>query len=138
MSDKEIAETIHKLLTLLLDKKNEGNLGNILEEINKIITKHSDTSAIQEEEIIKNNPNSEQNAAQNTTSNAELDATTTPEQYAAPNTGPNAIVGGKKALTKYNIFMRSELERLKQKKPKADHKTRFKEAVNNWKKSNKQ
>ena len=46
--------------------------------------------------------------------------------------------GGKKALTKYNIFMRSELEKLKLKKPKADYKTRFKEAVNNWKKSNKQ
>ena len=47
------------------------------------------------------------------------------------------IEGGKKALTKYNIFMRSELEKLKLKKPKADYKTRFKEAVNNWK-SNKQ
>lgn len=34
--------------------------------------------------------------------------------------------------------MKSELERLKQKKPKADYKARFKEAVNNWKKSNKQ
>ena len=47
------------------------------------------------------------------------------------------IEGGKKALTKYNIFMKSELEKLKLKKPKADYKTRFKEAVNNWK-SNKQ
>ena len=45
--------------------------------------------------------------------------------------------GGKKASTKYNIFMKSELERLKLKKPKADYKTRFKEAANNWKKNNK-
>jgi hypothetical protein len=45
--------------------------------------------------------------------------------------------GGKKASTKYNIFMKSELERLKLKKPNADYKTRLKEAANNWKKNNK-
>ena len=49
----------------------------------------------------------------------------------------NNKIGGKKILTKYNIFMRTELERLKKKDPNVDHKTRFKNAVNNWKKNNK-
>lgn len=44
---------------------------------------------------------------------------------------------GGKTLTKYNIFMRAELDRLKKKNPNVDHKTRFKNAVNNWKKNNK-
>ena len=134
MSDKEIAETIHKLLTLLLDPEKQEKINDILEEINKIITKHSDTSAIQEEVNAENDQNAEPNAKTTPEQYAEQDA----KQDTGPNTGPNAIGGGKKTLTKYNIFMKSELERLKQKKPKADYKARFKEAVNNWKKSNKQ
>jgi hypothetical protein len=124
MSDNEIAKTIHKLLTLLLDPEKKEKINDILKQINKIITESSNTSAIQE---VKSAEDSQ-----------ESDAKTKLELDAGLDARPNAIGGGKKALTKYNIFMRSELERLKQKKPKADYKARFKEAVNNWKKSNKQ
>lgn len=132
MSDKEIAETIHKLLTLLLDPKKKEKINDILKQINKIITESSNTSAIQE---VKSAEDSQESDAK---TKLELDAAPDAELNAGLDARPNAIEGGKKALTKYNIFMRSELERLKQKKPKADYKARFKEAVNNWKKSNKQ
>jgi vacuolar-type H+-ATPase subunit I/STV1 len=132
MSDNEIAKTIHKLLTLLLDPEKKEKINDILKQINKIITESSNTSAIQE---VKSAEDSQESDAK---TKLELDAAPDAELNAGLDARPNAIGGGKKALTKYNIFMRSELERLKQKKPKADYKARFKEAVNNWKKSNKQ
>ena len=41
-------------------------------------------------------------------------------------------LGGKRKPSKYNIFMKKELERLKKKDPSSDHKQRFKDAVKNW------
>jgi len=48
----------------------------------------------------------------------------------------NTIEGGKRKQSKYNIFMKNELERLKKLNPNKDHKLRFKEAVSNWNKKN--
>jgi len=42
------------------------------------------------------------------------------------------VEGGKRKPSKYNIFMKKELERLKKKDPSSDHKQRFKDAVKNW------
>jgi hypothetical protein len=44
------------------------------------------------------------------------------------------IEGGKRKKNPYNIFMGKELKRLKKIKPNMDHKLRFKEAAQNWKK----
>lgn len=109
MSDKKCLKTIQNLINLVSTETNEEDKKlSILTQIDVIINNSTTTNV----EGVKDVEDSE-------------------------NPRDPKIEGGKKALTKYNIFMRSELEKLKLKKPKADYKTRFKEAVNNWK-SNKQ
>jgi hypothetical protein len=118
MSDKKVLKTIQNLINLVSTETNEEDKKlSILTQIDVIINNSTTTNV----EGVK-----------------DVEGVEDPENLGDPKSGDPKIEGGKKALTKYNIFMRSELEKLKLKKPKADYKTRFKEAVNNWKKSNKQ
>ncbi|EAU92606.1 hypothetical protein CC1G_06617 [Coprinopsis cinerea okayama7 len=43
--------------------------------------------------------------------------------------------GGKKKLTAFNLFMKTEMARLKETEPDMTHKDRFKQATENWKNS---
>ncbi|TEB38637.1 hypothetical protein FA13DRAFT_1724558 [Coprinellus micaceus] len=45
--------------------------------------------------------------------------------------------GGKKKLTAFNLFMKTEMARLKEDEPELSHKDRFKLATSNWKDSDK-
>ncbi|TFK26797.1 hypothetical protein FA15DRAFT_587650, partial [Coprinopsis marcescibilis] len=45
--------------------------------------------------------------------------------------------GGKKKLTAFNLFMKTEMARLKEEEPELTHKERFKLATENWKDSSK-
>ncbi|KAH6916680.1 hypothetical protein BKA70DRAFT_1250262 [Coprinopsis sp. MPI-PUGE-AT-0042] len=45
--------------------------------------------------------------------------------------------GGKKKLTAFNLFMKTEMARLKEDEPELSHKERFKLATENWKDSDK-
>ncbi|KAJ2934332.1 hypothetical protein H1R20_g2762, partial [Candolleomyces eurysporus] len=45
--------------------------------------------------------------------------------------------GGKKKLTAFNLFMKTEMARLKESEPTLSHKDRFKLATSNWKDSDK-
>lgn len=122
MSDKKCLKTIQNLINLVSTEtyKEEKKL-SILTQIDVIINNSTiEDASVEDPKDTGTVNNLENQENQENTKKIKMDG------------------GGKKALTKYNIFMRSELEKLKLKKPKADYKTRFKEAVNNWKKSNKQ
>jgi hypothetical protein len=122
MSDKKCLETIQNLINLVSTETNEEDKKlSILTQIDVIINNSTiEDASVEDPKDTGTVNNLENQENQENTKKIKMDG------------------GGKKALTKYNIFMRSELEKLKLKKPKADYKTRFKEAVNNWKKSNKQ
>ncbi|CAE6493413.1 unnamed protein product [Rhizoctonia solani] len=45
---------------------------------------------------------------------------------------PSAATGSKKKSSPYNIYMKSELARLKEKNPEMSHKERFKTAATSW------
>ena len=119
MTDKN---SLNELKTYIITKtdQNKYTTADIIDIISKLL------------EIIrtKEHPTTDPTVSNVPIVNKEAAAAAAEAEAAAELT--EIVVGGKRKPSKYNIFMKKELERLKKKDPSSDHKQRFKDAVKNW------
>ena len=105
----------------------DDKLHNTFNIINDIIQKYKQDDEDKGKVLIKL-------IRENITNITNTNITNTNKQSLSPSSNTNALAGGKRKQSKYNIFMKNEIERLKKLNPNKDHKLRFKEAVLNWNK----
>jgi hypothetical protein len=121
MTDKN---SLNELKTYIITKtdQNKYTTADIIDIISKLL------------EIIrtKEHPTTDPTVSNVPIVNKEAAAAAAEAEAAAEVTETEIVVGGKRKPSKYNIFMKKELERLKKKDPSSDHKQRFKDAVKNW------